>query len=378
MIIGIDASRAFVDDRTGTENYSYHVITEMLKLPESKTHTFILFIRPNVKLPKEFDGYSNIIVKIINYRYLWTQLGLAWETWKNPHMEVLWIPAHTLPVLRKFNLKTVVTIHGLEYQWLKEYKNLLQRWYLPLSTYYAAKKASGLIAVSNFTAKQLQKEVHIDTKCINVIYEGVTTQQFTSRESRDIVERKFKIQDKKFILFVGSIQPRKNLVALIEAFSIFSRTDSEIKLVIAGGLGWFAEEIFQAPTKFNIQEKVVFTGRINDAELNELYSKALIYVQPSITEGFGLPVLEAMQNGLAVISSDGGALREVVGDAGIIIHLNDRFVSVLAKTMENMCENVVMRKKMSMLAKKRVGEFTWSKTAKKTLSYLLDIGHRVN
>ncbi|MFZ2199541.1 MAG: hypothetical protein WAV40_01995, partial [Microgenomates group bacterium] len=100
MIIGIDASRAFVSERTGTENYSYHLITEMLRLPSAKKHTFILFIRPNANVPSELIGYSNVIVKTISLKYLWTQLGLAWETWKKPKLDVLWIPAHTLPVFR--------------------------------------------------------------------------------------------------------------------------------------------------------------------------------------------------------------------------------------------------------------------------------------
>ena len=114
----------------------------------------------------------------------------------------------------------MVTIHGLEYQWLPEYKNLLQRWYLPLSTFYAAKSADTLIAVSQFTARQLQKELHTSAKKIKVIHEGV---RLSSREATpaglSVVMKNSGLQSKKYVLFVGSIQPRKNLVALIEAFS---------------------------------------------------------------------------------------------------------------------------------------------------------------
>lgn len=89
MVIGIDSSRAFVGDKTGTENYSYHLITAILRLPESRSHTFVLFIRPNAILPQELDGYSNVIVRLVNWKYLWTQVGLAWETWKSPKIDVL-------------------------------------------------------------------------------------------------------------------------------------------------------------------------------------------------------------------------------------------------------------------------------------------------
>jgi glycosyltransferase involved in cell wall biosynthesis len=405
MIIGIDASRAFVDDRTGTENYSYHVITQILQLPEAKKHVFVLFIRLNAKVPREIGGYDNVIVKNIKFKYLWTQLGLAWETWKNQvfqysgkpviqqktgvqedrrtgglKLDVLWIPAHTLPVLRKPGIQTVVTIHGLEYQWLPEYKNFLQKWYLPLSTYYAAKAASGIIAVSTFTAKQLQKETLIDKKSIKVIHEGVELIKPIDHSNIKPMMEKFGIEDKKYILFVGSVQPRKNLVALLEAFSqlrLQLRGDtSQIKLVIAGGIGWMADDILQAPAKFGVQEKVIFTGRISDLELDDLYSHAQMYVQPSITEGFGLPVLEAMGHGGPVISSDGGALSEVVGSAGIIVSLKNDFVNELTKSMAKLCENSEKRAKLVVAGKKRVSELTWSKTAKETLKYLIDIGSK--
>jgi len=387
MIIGIDASRAFISDRTGTENYSYHVITQILQLPEAKKHVFVLFIRPNSKIPSEIVGYDNVIVKNIKFKYLWTQLGLAWETWKKPQIDVLWIPAHTLPVLRKPGIQTVVTIHGLEYQWLPEYKNILQKWYLPLSTYYAAKAASGIIAVSDFTAKQLQKETLIDKKSIKVIHEGFEYSSIPARlDARQVVQysskalNKFGLEKEKYILFVGSVQPRKNLVALIEAFSqlrLQLRGDtSQIKLVIAGGIGWMADDILQAPYRFGVQEKVIFTGRISDLELDDLYSHAQMYVQPSITEGFGLPVLEAMGHGVPVISSDGGALSEVVGEAGVIVSLKNGFVSELAKSMAKLCENSEIRAKLVVAGKKRVGELTWFKTAKETLKYLIDIGSK--
>ncbi len=372
MIIGIDASRAFIDDRTGTENYSYHVITQILQLPEAKKHGFVLFTRPNAKVPSEIGGYDNVIVKNINFKYLWTQVGLAWETWKKPQIDVLWIPAHTLPILRMPGIQTVVTIHGLEYQWLPEYKNILQKWYLPLSTYYAAKEADGIIAVSEFTAKQLQKETHISKKKIKVIHEGVElhTPGVKGANTPGVVG--------PYILFVGSVQPRKNLVALVEAFSqlrLHLRGDmSQIKLVIAGGIGWMAGDILQAPARFGVQEKVVFTGRISDLELGNLYSHALMYVQPSITEGFGLPVLEAMGHGIPVISSDGGALSEVVGSAGIIVSLNNDFVSELAKAMSKLCENSGIRTKLIAAGNKRVSELTWSQTAEKTLKFLINMG----
>jgi len=364
MVIGIDSSRAFIDGRTGTENYSYHLVTEIIRLPEARLHTFVLFTRPNAILPNELVGYSNIIIKSVNWRYLWTQIGLAWETWQEPRIDVLWVPAHTLPILRNPKVKTVVTIHGLEYQWLPEYKNLLQRWYLPLSTKYAAKYGDQLIAVSNFTAKQLKKELHTNPKKIKVIYEGV------GESPTRYAGEKCGIQLGKYLLFVGTIQPRKNLVALIEAFSIFARELPDYKLVIAGGTGWMADEVFRSPSKYGIQEKVVFSGRVDDLVLNNLYANACVYVSPSITEGFGLPILEAMNAGVPVVTSDGGALGEVVGEAGIIVGITEEFPRRLANAMVSLIADQKQRIKLIAMGYKRVRELSWRKAAISTLKVL--------
>lgn len=369
MVIGIDTSRAFEEAKTGTENYSYHLVKAMLRLPESKLHDFVLFTRPNAIIPAEFKA-KNVKIHSINYKYLWTQVGLAWQTWQTPRLDVLWIPAHTLPILRKPGIRTVVTIHGLEYRWLPEYRNWLQRWYLPLSTFYAAKSANQLIAVSKFTKNELQKEVQNISKNIKVIHEGVDSSmryKVCSIGYRDKIDTLYGIQNTKYILFVGTIQPRKNLVALIAAFA---HTDLE-KLVIAGGVGWNSEEVMEAPSKFGVQEKVVFTGRVPEEELNGLYRGAAMYVQPSITEGFGLPVLEAMEAGVPVVASDGGALPEVVGRAGVIVPLGEDFVQKLESAMKALINDPREQKRLISMGYERVKEFGWDKASRATLNVLV-------
>ena len=403
MLIGIDASRAYISDKTGTENYSYHLINAMLRLPEAKSHIFVLFIRPNTIVPKKIVGYSNVIVKEVKFKYLWTQVGLAWSTrgkfsnlkFSNSQIEVLWVPAHTLPLLRRGfgglggKLRTVVTIHGLEYQWLPEYKNWLQKWYLPLSTYYAAKYADKLIAVSQFTANQLKKELHTSSKKIKVVYEGVDFGQPEYSENQ--LYQQFGITKKQYVLFVGTIQPRKNLVALIEAFALIAKDLPGIKLVIAGAVGWDCEEVLRAPSRYGIQEKVVFTGRVGELELSQLYQGAALYVQPSLTEGFGLPVLEAMAHKVPVVSSDGGALKEVVGDGGVLVNLKsqmpnplrseassqigDDFAMRLADAMKQVLSSKKRQDSLISMGLKRVKSFTWEKAAKDSLEVIVGEGY---
>ena len=302
MRIGIDASRAFVEHPTGTERYSYEVITRMLMLPEAKNHEWILYIKRNQNYPAKAS-----IVEI-PFRYLWTQAGLAARTWRDK-LDVLWIPAHTLPLLRRPGLRTVVTIHGIEYEWLPAYENRLQRWYLPLSTRYAVHSATRVIAVSEFTKKQLIER--LDGKKIRVIYEGYDCQ---IRNSKSEVLNKYKIKPKQYILFVGTVQPRKNLERLIEAFGRIGGSGAlGLKLVMPGSRVGCMSQFWTAPKRYKVDDKVIFTGYIDDPTREVLLKKALVYVQPSITEGFGLPVLEAMAAGVPVVSSDGG---DTTGDCG--------------------------------------------------------------
>lgn len=370
MVIGIDASRAFVVERTGTEEYSYQLITHMLSLPEVRKHKFVLFTRPGAIIADKIRACKNIKICEIKYRYLWTQAGLAIATWQN-ELDVLWIPAHTLPILRNPQLKTVVTIHGMEYKWLPEYKNWLQRWYLPLSTYYAARYANKLIAVSENTKSDLLKEINISSNKVKVIHEGIalSSSPVAQYPSGKILE-KYGLQEKKYILFIGSLQPRKNLPALVEAFKIFSQSNQGYKLVISGGKGWMSEAISQAVVRCGLEDRVVFTGRISEEVKGTLLSQAAIYVQPSITEGFGLPVLEAMQMGVPVVVSSGGALPEVVGSSGLVVKLGEDFARSLANVLTTIIHDKAKTAKMVSNGYKRVSELTWVKAAKETLDYL--------
>jgi len=378
MIIGVDASRAFGTERTGTENYSYHLITQMLRLPAAREHQFVLFVRPKTIIPEEIVLSRAKIVEI-SLPILWTQVGLALNTWRKPKLDVLWIPAHTLPILRRPNLKTVVTIHGLEYEWLPQYENWLQRWYLPLSTIYAVRSANKLIAVSHFTKNQLVKRLKANSKDIKVIHEGVSVElQVSSLSSSKLgdlphqkVLNKYKLKNKGYILFVGTIQPRKNLIFLIEAYAQLPLPlRKQYKLVIAGSPGFRSEEVYAAPARVGVRDQVFFSGRVSEEELNYLYYGAVLYAQPSITEGFGLPVLEAMARGVPVVVSNGGALPEVVGEAGLVLPL----VSVeWVRVMTQVLNSPRRRERLSAAGKWRAKSMSWEKAASMTLDFLKSI-----
>lgn len=383
MVIGIDASRAFVSERTGTENYSWYVITQLLALPEAKKHTFILFTRPKPLIQAEVKR-ENVLIKEINHRYLWTQVGLAKATWGNK-LDVLWVPAHTLPILRNPAVKTVVTIHGLEYKWLPEYHNLLQRWYLPLSTYYAACKADRIICVSDNTrdtlVKELRERATLIWRCkgdfarFRVILEGVESKKeklITEAEQTKLLV-KYGLKRKKYLLFIGTLQPRKNLPALITAFAKVGKELADYKLVISGSKGWQSKAIFEAAIRSGREERVVFTGRISEEVKKTLLNNASIYVQPSLTEGFALPLLEAMQSHVPVICTDGGAMPQVAGEAAVVVTLGDGFANRLTKAIAKLAGDLTLQKKLVRAGSERVGELSWEKVAKETLNSLVSL-----
>ena len=382
MRIGIDASRAFTSERTGTENYSFQIIKHLLELPEAIQHEWILYTRQFSITNYQFliNSLKNknlkLKIKTVEFKYLWTQLGLALHTWTDG-LDVLWVPAHTLPLLRRgFGglgkpLKTVVTIHGIEYEFLPAYENLLQRWYLPLSTQYAVRSAQKIIAVSQFTKRQLIERLGADSKKIEVVYEGTPhlhlPPKLGGRQERGVLE-KYHLHSKSYILFIGTVQPRKNLARLIKAFNHLTvSTEGEVELVLVGKLGWgYSDLPIDKPACR--QAGVHFLGYIDDAERDIILQNALVYVQPSITEGFGLPILEAFAAGVPVVSSSGGALPEVVGEAGLLF--DPMSVTNIKQQISVLISDPELRNSLIAKGKKQLAKFSWQKAAQETYKIL--------
>lgn len=365
MIIGIDASRGWEEQKTGTERYAYEILRHIMMLEEFHQHTWILYTKFQIPNPK------NVKVIQIKFPYLWTQVGLAYHTWVDK-LDVLWVPAHALPFFTNPKLRTVVTVHGLEYEWLPSFKNWLQRWYLPFSTWFVAKRASRLIAVSEFTKRELMQRLGVQEKKISVIHEGITTSPsiplLSSRKlvaapyEREVLE-KYGLKTKRYILTVGTVQPRKNLRRLVEAVA---KIGGELQLVIAGKLGWDFAEVVQLARK----QGVIITGYIDDAERSILLANAVVYVQASITEGFGLPVIEAMAAGIPVVSSNGGALAEIVAGGGVLFDPLD--VNAISHSLALVIHSHSLRKELIAKGLQRAKDFDWDKAAKETYKVLVN------
>lgn len=363
IIIGIDASRTAVKEATGTENYSLNLISAIEKI-DSQNQYILYFNNP---LPVPLVTANNFSSRVIRFPRFWTQARLAWELFSDTP-DLLFVPAHTLPVIRPKKLKTVVTIHDLGAEFLKQYHQFPQKLYLNRATEYAAAKADCLIAVSESTKKDLMTKLGVPEEKIAVIYEGVDHDFFKPQEEKaiDQVRQKYHLPA-EYLLFVGTIQPRKNLLRLIEAFNLLQRDAKyhNLSLILVGKEGWLAQEIYKAPIRLRIQDRVRFLNHVSKSDLPALYSGAKVFVFPSLYEGFGLPIVEAMSCGVPVITSSTSATAEIAGDAAVVI--DPYQVNEIFEAVKELVDNKKNREDLVKKGLIRSKKFTWEEAARKTI-----------
>lgn len=365
MVIGFDASRAFAGERTGTENYSYQLLKALAKI--DKKNKYIVYLRSEGPTLQEWPG--NFSFKVLNFPRLWTQLGLAIQTFKDP-LDMLFVPAHTIPLIKKPGLKTVVTVHDLGSEYLPSTHQFKQRFYLGFMQKYQLNTATKIIAVSKATKKDLVKKIGIEEDKISVIYEGYDKEKFKVLPAgRHGQNSKFKI-NQRYFLFVGTVQPRKNLERLITAFAVFlslTPRNDEVDLVIAGSKGWLSDEIYKLPKKLGIEDKVKFLGYVPDKDLPALYSRAIALTYPSLFEGFGLPILEAQASGCPVLTSNISSMPEVAGKTAVFVdpYSIDDIVEGMRKV-----QSAKFKVQIVKAGFENIKRFSWEKCAKETLEVL--------
>ncbi len=371
MVIGYDGSRAFVSSKTGTENYSYQLLRALAKI--DRKNSYIVYIKSfNLDTAVSTLKFSeNFKVVEILWSRFWTQGGLAFQTFTDK-LDVLFVPAHTLPVLRKPGLKTVVTVHDLGSEYLPQMHQLKQRAYLGLMQKYQLKGATKIIAVSKATKADLVKRIGIEQKKIKVVYEGYDQKLFkpikndTKASSLIPLDPKDRKDFSPYFLFVGTVQPRKNLERVIRAFSKIK----DKNLLIAGQKGWLSDEIYKLPKKLDIEEKVKFLGYVPEKQLPALYSGAIALVFPSLFEGFGLPILEAQACGCPVITSNVSSMPEVAGKGALLVdpYSVDDIVDGMKK-----CQISNVKFQMIKAGFENIKRFSWEKCARETLKVLESI-----
>lgn len=382
MLIGIDASRATVKRRTGTETYSVHVIQEMLRLGQG--HRFRLYtngpapeglFNPPLRAHPERSeteskeqAASGVEVRSIPFRRLWTHARLSAEM-LGQAPDVLFVPAHVLPLIHP--RASVVTVHDLGYLFYPEAHKPADRRYLDWSTRWNAHQAAVVLADSQATKADLVRAYGAPEDKIQVVYLGrdESLKQVTNPLRLAAVRARYDLAQ-RYLLYVGTLQPRKNLARVVQAFErICGRPElAGVQLVLAGKQGWLYESLFAQVAAQGLEERVIFPGYIPDEDLPALLSAATAFVFPSLYEGFGIPVLEAGGCGVPVITSNTSSLPEVAGDAALLVDPLD--VDAIADAMYRLVTDPELTAELRRRGHENVKRFSWEKCARETLAVL--------
>jgi len=301
-----------------------------------------------------------------------------WWNWALPRairkdgIDVFHGPNHFLPALAE--IPTVVTIHDIAYFYMDVHgdpaNEMLRQW-----TRHALQQASAVIALSENTSKDCVEQ-GAEADDVRVIYGGgnVVAEEQIAFDRAGEMRRHFKLPE-KYVLFVGTLQPRKNVPFLIEAFADFKRaTGSPHGLVLAGKRDSAAPEIDRLIVDLGLGDDVVITGYVEDWHLPLLYKLADVFVLPTLYEGFTLVTIEAMAYGTPVISTNTSSIREGVGDAAILVDVND--VAALSAGLAKVLGDDATREEMVRLGRERAALFTWERMAQETLALYEEVATR--
>jgi glycosyltransferase involved in cell wall biosynthesis len=360
--IAIDASRATVAKRTGTENYALQLIKALLAVPSD--HRFTLYFRDSPR-PGLFSTYPHVTYKIIPFRRAWTHLRFAAALWSD-RPDLTFVPAHTLPFF--FPGRAAVTVHDLGYRFFPAAHPIRERLYLDLTTRYSARRAACILADSLATKNDLVAQYHIDPAKIEVVYPGVEGLTRAAGSQIEAVRARYGLPQ-SYLIFLGTLQPRKNIRRLVEAFALCAQSN-DVGLVLAGKQGWLmnlARDVLPALPEA-LQSRLVATGYIADEDVAALYSGALALVFPSLYEGFGFPVLEAMRCGTPVLCANTSSLPELAGDAALLVDPLD--VQAIAAGMARLIADAALRADLVERGYRQAARFTWQQAAESTLSAL--------
>lgn len=359
--IGIDINEANVKNRVGTGQYCYHILKYFSTRPEFDFH---LYHRDPIlqDLPQESLHWH---YHQVGPSRGWISFGLPLYLLTHPKNDVFWSPAHYMPGITM--CPSVVTVHDLAYVYFPELFLQSDLYKLTSWTRSAVRQSTKVIAVSRATKNDLAQLYHVDPAKVAVIHNGYDADVFNlSPKISPQLLNNWQLQPNQYILFLGTIQPRKNATKLIAAFDILKAKGYSGKLVLAGGIGWLAEETLKTLKASPNFKDIVLTGYISDEVRKTLYTYCDVYVLPSLYEGFGVPAIEAMGCGAPVAVSNNSSLPEVVGDAAVLFDPHDQ--NTIVKAIENLKQD---RQAWVQKSLARAQEFSWAKCAEQTLDIIV-------
>lgn len=416
MLIGIDASRANRKYKSGTEWYAYHLIRALARI--DSVNTYVLYSDEvlseglvdltcnsascNQSIVFDKDGFqvlrsphNNFKAKVVKwpFKFFWTLGGLSWEMLCHKP-DVLFVPSHTLPLIRPRHSYT--TIHDIGFKRQEQlysqekfgYRGRFIKYliriltgghyqsthldYLDWSTKFALKHASKIITISDFSKQELIDVYGAKVNQIAVVHNGYDATMYQKPDPSDDKSEILAKHGltKPYIFYVGRLEKKKNTATLIHAFALLKQAHKDLphKLVLVGNASYGFDEIKYCINEFDLERDVVITGWIEETDMPGIFQNADCFVFPTLYEGFGIPLLEAMASGTAIVASDIAPVREVVGESAVLFNPDN--AQDIANKIYELLSDEERRQSLIKSGYQQVERFGWEQCARETLEVL--------
>lgn len=369
--IWLDGYEANVAQRVGSGQVAFELLRDIYELDKKNNYTILLQSKPFADLPKPRENWN---YKILRPAQFWTRLVIpAYYLLAKIKPDVILSPTHYIPAFIK--AKRVAIIFDLSFLRFPGMFKKGDLYKLTNWTKYSALESSHIITISESSKKDIIDFYKVSPKKVTLAYPGYDEEIFKPvKDEKEIkkITNKYQITG-NYIIYIGTIQPRKNLLRLIKVM----KSIEDCKLVIVGKIkgkgrqAWMNEEILAEPAKLGIEEKIIFTDFVPAEELPALISGARVFVLPSLWEGFGIPVVEAMACGTPVIVSNVSSLPEVAGEAGIMVDPESE--TQIEQAIRLLVSDKKIHDKLSKKALDQAKKFSWEKMAKEVIKVLKDV-----
>jgi glycosyltransferase involved in cell wall biosynthesis len=369
MRVGVNA-QILSDHDAGVATYVRNLLIRLARLATNhELHIFgnPRYIQPGLPVSARVVPTHGLIRGRFR-RILWEQLLLP-RTIQSLKLDRMFYPDYAVPLVGH-SCRTVITVHDLSYIAMPEFFTRGRSRFKSFVTGKSVQRADTIIAVSQATKRECERLLGVPPEKVKVVYNGIDAvfRPVVNPVRRQEVKQKYGLQD-RFIVFVGTLEPRKNLPRLLEAYALLLR-QSKVphNLVVAGGKGWMFDSVFAAVTSHGLSDHVQFLGYVPQTDLVAVYGLASALVYPSLYEGFGFPPLEAMACGTPAIVSNQSSLPEITGDAAELVDPNDP--ADIARGMLRVLDDPLRAEELRLRGFARVKQFSWDRSAAEILKII--------
>lgn len=374
MQIALDSHVCCLGAKTGVGWYASHLMQKLLRIDVKNSYELHLFDfchrnQRKHKLEKLLGFFPPTQARVNPWLPYGVYMRLPFLFEKISYNSIMHSKADiyhffNFIIPKKIRGKTITTVYDMVYKLYPETMSNVNRRIHARELARSCQHADLILTISQNSQRQIAEFMHVPEEKIHIAYPAVDRSQFYPEQNRQYLQEKYQIQQDYF-LYLGTLEPRKNIPRLVQAFHVVSQKQKDVILVLAGQKGWQYEEIFKTIQYLKLENKVRFLGYVPDEDKRVLYSGARAFLFPSLYEGFGMPPLEAMACGTPVVVSNTSSLPEVVGAAGLYVNPLD--VENMAEAMVRITENDTLRENNIRAGLLQAQKFSWENAAKVVL-----------